>query len=65
MVDTEVYASSYKFYSFELSPIICEDPLGYAEPIYDTFQELDYCILGDIHDWHGFLPLGECVSSDK
>jgi hypothetical protein len=29
MVDTKVYATFYKFYSFEPSHVICEDPSGY------------------------------------
>jgi hypothetical protein len=49
MVNTKVYVVSYKFYSFELSSIICEDPYGYAEPVYDTLQELDHCFFSDIY----------------
>jgi hypothetical protein len=64
MVDTKVCATSYNFCSFKLSPVICADPSGYAEPVYDTLQELDRCFLHDDH-WHSFHPLGECVDYDK
>jgi hypothetical protein len=49
MVDTKVYIASYKFCSFKLSPIIREDPSGYAEPIYDALQELDTFFLCDVY----------------
>jgi hypothetical protein len=49
MVDTKVCATSYKFCSFELSPIICEDLSGYAKHVYDTLQELDSCFLRDVY----------------
>jgi hypothetical protein len=65
MVDTEVCATSCKFCSFELSPIVCEDPLGYTELVYDTLQELDRCILSDVHYWHSFHQLGDCVNSNE
>jgi hypothetical protein len=65
MMDTKVCTVSYKFCSFELSPIISEDPLGYAEPVYDTLQEFDHYVLGDIYYWHNFHPLGKCVNDDK
>jgi hypothetical protein len=64
MVDTKVYATSYKFCSFELSPIIYKDSSRYAEPVYDTLQELDRCFLHDFYHWHSFHPLGECVNCD-
>jgi hypothetical protein len=48
-----------------LSPIISEDPLGYAEPVYDTLHELDCCVLRDVHYWHSFHPLDERLDSDK
>jgi hypothetical protein len=48
-VDTKVLTTSYEFCSFELSPIICEDPLGYAEHVYDTLQELNRCVLHDVY----------------
>jgi hypothetical protein len=65
MMDTKVCDASYKFCSFELSPVICEDPSGYAELIYDTLQELDHCFLHDVYHWHSFHPLGECVNHDE
>jgi hypothetical protein len=65
MMDTKVHATSYKFHSFELSPIICQNPSRYAEPVYDALQELDRFFLGDICHWHGFHPLDECVNRDK
>jgi hypothetical protein len=65
MVDTKVCIASCKFYTFELRLIIYEEPLGYTKPVYDTLQELDCCILCDVHYWHSFHLLGECVNSDK
>jgi hypothetical protein len=65
MVDTKVCVTSYKFCSFELSPIICEDLSGYAKHVYDTLQELDSCFLRDVYYWHSFHLLGECVDHDK
>jgi hypothetical protein len=41
MVDVKVYTTSYKFYSFELSAVICQNPSGYAEPVHHALQELD------------------------
>jgi hypothetical protein len=65
MMDIEVYVASYKFCSFERSPVICEYPSGYAEPVYDTLQELDRCFLHDVYHWHNLHPLGECVNHDE
>jgi hypothetical protein len=65
MVDTKVCTTSYRFYSFQLSPIICEDPFGYAKSVYDTLQEFDYWFLCYVHHWHSFHPLGERVNSDE
>jgi hypothetical protein len=48
MVDIKICATSYKFCSFELNPIIYEDLSGYVEPVYDTLQEFDRCILCDV-----------------
>jgi hypothetical protein len=50
-----------QFFSFKLSPIICEDPPGYAEPVYDTLHELDCCFLCDVYHWYSFHPLDEHV----
>jgi hypothetical protein len=52
MVDTKVGAASHKLCSFELSPVICQNPFGYDEPVYDALQELDHCFLLDIHYWY-------------
>jgi hypothetical protein len=41
MVDTKISSASYKFCSFKLSPVICQNPPGHAEPIYDALRELD------------------------
>jgi hypothetical protein len=57
--------TSYKFCSFKLSPIICENLLGYVEPVYDTLQEFDCCVLGDVYYWHSFHPLDKRVNGDK
>jgi hypothetical protein len=65
MVDTKICVASYKFCSFELSSVICQNPSGYAEPLYDALQELDRCFLRDICHWHSFHPLGECVNHDE
>jgi hypothetical protein len=65
MMDTEVCATSYKLCSFELSPVICEDPPRYAEPIYDALQKLDSCFLRDVYHLHDLYPFGEGVKSDE
>jgi hypothetical protein len=65
MVDTKIYIISYKLCSFELSHVICEDPLGHAEPVYDTLQELDYYLLCDIRYYHCLHPLGEGVNGNE
>jgi hypothetical protein len=65
MVDTKVCATTYKFCSFELSPVIYEDPYGYEKPIYDTLQELDRCFLCNVYHWHNFHPLSDCVDCDE
>jgi hypothetical protein len=65
MVDTKVSATSHKLCSFELSLIICQNPSRYAKPVYDSLQELDRCFLHDIHHWHSFHPLDECVDWDE
>jgi hypothetical protein len=64
-MDTKVHATSYKFHSFQLSSIICQNPPGYAKPIYDTLQELGRCFLHNIDHWHHLRPLGECVDRDE
>jgi hypothetical protein len=40
MIDTEICAAPCGLCSFELSPIICKDALGYAEFVYDTIKNL-------------------------
>jgi hypothetical protein len=60
-----VESSGNEFCSFELSPIIRENPLGYTEPVYDTLQESDCSFLRDIHYQHSFHPLGKRVNGDK
>jgi hypothetical protein len=65
MVDTKVYVASYKILSFELSPVIYEDPSGYVEPVYDTLQELDRCFLRGVYHWHSFHPHCECANRDE
>jgi hypothetical protein len=65
MVDTKVRTTFCKFYSFKLSLIIYEDPLGYAKPVYDTLQKLDHYFLRDVYYWHSFYPLGKRVYGDK
>jgi hypothetical protein len=65
VVDTKVYATSYKFYSFELSPVICEDPSEYVESVYDTLHELDRCFLRDVYYWHSFHPFDVSIVMNK
>jgi hypothetical protein len=65
MVDNKVYTTPYKLCSFELSPVIYEDPSRYTKPVYDNLQELDHCFLCDVYHWHNFHPLGECVDRDE
>jgi 2-iminoacetate synthase ThiH len=65
MVNTKVCTASCKFCSFELIPIICEDPSRYVKPVYDTLQELDCYILRDVYYWHDLHPLGKSVDSDE
>jgi hypothetical protein len=48
MMDTEVCARSNKLFSFELSPVIYEDPPRHVEPVYDALQEPDHCFLHDV-----------------
>jgi hypothetical protein len=65
MVDTKIHVAHYKFCSFELSSVICQNPHGYIEPLYDALQELDCYLLCDVHHWHHLQPLGECVNHDE
>jgi hypothetical protein len=65
MVDTKIRAAPYKFCSFELSSIICQNPPGYTESVYNALQELVRCFLCDIHHWHCLHLLGECVDRDE
>jgi hypothetical protein len=65
MIDAKIRTTPYKFCFFELSPIVCEDPLGYVEPLYDTLQKFDRCVLCDVHHWHDFHPFGEHINNDK
>jgi hypothetical protein len=65
MVDVEIYTTSDKLSSFELSPIICEDPLGHTESEYDALQKLDCCILSDVYYWHCLHPLCEGVNNNE
>jgi hypothetical protein len=65
MLDVEICTTSEKLCSFELRTIVYHNPFGHAESIYDALQELDRCLLGYIHYWHGFYPLSERVNSNK
>jgi hypothetical protein len=65
MVDTKIYATSYKFCSFKLSLIICQNPSEYDKPVYDALQELDRSFLHDICHWHSFHLLSECDNYDE
>jgi hypothetical protein len=65
MLDAEIRATSDELCSFELYTIVCQDSSGHTESIYDTRQELDHYLLGYIHRWHDFHPLGERVDSNE
>jgi hypothetical protein len=49
MMNIEICATPYELGSFELSPIICEDPSGHDKLVQDTLQELYHCLLGDVY----------------
>jgi hypothetical protein len=65
MLDAEIRTISDKLCSFELHTIVFHNPSGHAESVYDALQELDRGLLGYIHCWHGFHPLGERVNFDE
>jgi hypothetical protein len=64
MLDAEICTTPYKLCPFELSPIICEDLPGHAEPVYDTLEEIECYFLCDIHYWYYLHPLGEGVNGN-
>jgi hypothetical protein len=65
MLDAIIHTTSDKLCSFELRTIVYQNPYGHAKSVYDALQKFDRCILGYIHCWHGFHPLGGCVNSDE
>jgi hypothetical protein len=65
MMNTKIRAIPSELCSFELSPIICEDPPGHAEPVYDTLQEFDRYFLGDVYYWHYLHSFGEGVDCNE
>jgi hypothetical protein len=65
MLDAKIRATSNELCPFELCTIVYQNSSGHAESVYDALQELDCCLLGYIHRWHGFYPLGEHVDSDE
>jgi hypothetical protein len=64
MFDAEICATPCELCSFELSVIVCQDPLWYAKFIDYTLQEFDCYLLCDVYYWHGFHPFDERVDSD-
>jgi hypothetical protein len=65
MIDTEICTTSHKLCSHELSAIVFEYPLGFAESVDYALQKFDQCIMCDVHYCHDFYPLGERVDSDE
>jgi hypothetical protein len=65
LMNTKICATSYELRSFELSPIICEDLAGHAEPVYYTLQEFERYFLGDVYYCHCLHPFGGCVNCYK
>jgi hypothetical protein len=64
-MDAEVHTTSDELCSFKLCTIVYQNSSGHVEYVYDALQELDRYLLGYIHHWHGFHPLGERVDSDE
>jgi hypothetical protein len=65
MADAKICTISCELCSHELSAIVYEYPLGYAESVDYVLWEFDHCILCDVHYWHGFQPLDERVDSNE
>jgi hypothetical protein len=65
MPDAEIRTTPSELCFFELCAIVCQDSFGHAKSIYDALQELNRCLLGYVHQWNGFHPLGECVDPNE
>jgi hypothetical protein len=65
MLDVEICAASCELNSLELSVIICQCPLGYAESVNYTLQEFDRCVLCDVHYWHSFHLVKVSIAMNK
>ena len=56
-----LFAERPKFFGCEVSPIICDNAVGYSEAIYDGLDELDSCSGSRTCDGYSLNPLGEFV----
>src|SRR6266508_2304384 len=61
----KLFAPIFEFRPSELSAIVCDDPVGNAEPDHNVLEEFLCFSSCDRGDRFGFDPLGEFVNGDE
>ena len=65
MLDGEVSVKLYQAFVNELSPIVCDDSVGYATLANDVFPDETLDLFGrDVREWLNFNQLREIVDCD-